>query len=143
MTHKRKTIRDAVVTLLDTGTIVASGRVYSNRAISVKPGDFPVINVSTLSETSQPIDFSTKQLQRVLTLQVEAVAKDTAEATIDDTLDTLAEGIESALRADSAWNGTVFDATLVATSQALDTDGEYPLGRVLMTYTARYIYPDV
>jgi hypothetical protein len=138
MTHRRKTIRDAVVTLLDTGAIVTSGRVYSNRSLPVGESDLPVLLVYTQSETSGALDLSSKTLSRQLTIVVEAVAKDVNDATLDDTLDALAEAVETALQADSAWNGTVFDSTLIATDIDLERNGDVPLGRIRLTYQARY-----
>lgn len=138
MTHRRKTIRDAVVALLDTGTIVASGKVYSNRTLRVAAADAPYVNVYTQSETSQPLNITGKTLARVLTISIEAVAKDFSDATLDDTLDTLAEGIETALRADEAWAGSVFDSTLIGTEIETSDEGDTPLGRIRLTYSARY-----
>lgn len=141
MAHKRKTIRDAVVTLLDTGTIVASGKVYSNRALSVAAGDLPVLNVYTESETSEIFEVSQKTLQRELTLVVEATAAQVSDATLDDTLDDLADEIETALKADQSWAGLVMDSFLSGTELAIEQgDNALALGRIRLSYTVRYFY---
>jgi hypothetical protein len=140
VTHQRKTIRDAVVTLLDTGTIVASGKVFSNRAVNVKDSDLPVLNVYTQQETSSVLEFCSTKLDRSLSLVVEAVAKVTTQESLDDTLDALCEEIEAALSASSSWNGTVFESFLSGTSIEIERDGETYIGRALLTYDVRYHY---
>lgn len=141
MAHQRKTIRDAVASVLSAGnTIVAAGKVYSNRGLNVWAEDLPVVNVTTDSETAEVFETCNKKYQRDLTIVIEAVATQVGDATIDDTLDDLADKIERAMKADATWNGTVFDSSLTTTTLSIDADGEKFVGRAQLTYSARYYY---
>jgi len=142
VTHKRETIRKAVVSLLTADMIpgtIATGRIYSNRSRPLWEGYLPAINVTSDSEESERSDLTGgTSLERTLDLVVEATALDISDENLDDTLDDLAEEIESALGSDHTWGDEVTSSTLTATEFELDAGGEKPMGTVRLTYTVQY-----
>lgn len=141
MTHPRKTIRDAVVGLLNTGTIVASGRVYSNRSRPIWEESLPEINVYSRSEESTVDEMgSPPTLLRTLELLIEVTAVDTDDETLDDTLDALAKKIEDALKVDPTWGvGAVGNSTLTGTEFSSSSEGEQPIGSATLIYSVNYV----
>lgn len=140
MTHRRKEIRDAVVTLLGNASVVASGRVYSNRNLAVESDLLPVLNVYTADEGEQVLDVTGASLIRTMPLIVEIRAKAANNATIDDTLDALADSVETAMESDPTLGGLATDITLESTSLAASAEGDYSVGRARLTYRTRFIY---
>lgn len=141
MTHQRKTIRDAVVSILNTATIVASGKVYSNRELSSEVADLPTLNVFTLPEQSSPRDMTTKILKRQLDVTIELQATGTTDALTDDVIDGYADQIESALKADQTWSGTVVQSDLKSSEWTRDDKGgEASIGILRLKYQAVYFY---
>lgn len=138
MTHKRKDIRDAVVAILNGASIVGAGKVFSNRSTPVAVEDLPFINVMVIGESSEPQDFGTEKLMRDLTLVVQVAQKDEDNESLDDELDSLAEDVEDALKADTSLQGKATDSYLSATELIVDGDGEVTIGVVSMTYRVRY-----
>jgi hypothetical protein len=140
MTHQRKTIRDAIVSMLDDGSIVASGKVFSNRSLKVWKQELPVLNVFTSSETAEPYELCNGQLDRTLIVVIEATASDVDDESIDDVLDALAEEIENKLDADPTLSGSVVDSILTQTEISSSSEGDRPTGSITLTYNARYIF---
>ena len=58
MAHQRKTIRDNVITTL-TGLATTGSRVYNTRILPNLESNLPCLNVYTISESSEEIDFLT------------------------------------------------------------------------------------
>lgn len=138
MTHQRKTIRDAIVAALDDGSIVASGKVYSNRALSNWESSLPIINVINESETSEPEVVTNTTLFRNLTISITAYAKNAADESLDDSLDALAELIESKMTDDPTIGDTVLDSNLSETQMGSNAEGGIPLGAIQLIYSAMY-----
>jgi hypothetical protein len=138
MTHKRKDIRDAVVSILSGASIVGAGKVFSNQSVPVDPADLPIINVMVITESSEPHDFGTDKLMRDMTLVVQVAQKDVDDATIDDKLDELAKKVEDAMKADASLGGGAMDSYLTSTELVVDGDGEVTVGVASMSYRVRY-----
>lgn len=142
MTHQRTTIRNALVTLLDTGSIVASGKVFSNRPGTIWEESLPEIYIFNQPEDSSRHEFGdqSNDLMRDFQVAVTVIATNADGESLDDTLDGLAESIEDALKADDTWNGTVTDAFLSRTETEINEDsgGKKPMGAARLTYTCRY-----
>ena len=125
MAHARQTIREAAATLL-TGLTTTSTRVFQSR---MAPQDsLPCLLVMTDGEEITWGAFE-KQLDRRLTLTVVGLAK--ATSNVDDTLDTIAAEVETAL-------GTDLKYELTAIAVDFEESLEKPAGRIVLTYSIRY-----
>lgn len=141
MTHQRKEIRDAIVSILSGASIVAAGRVYSNRTLTLDydQDEIPAINVTTLPETSSVDEFSgASGLMRELTVTIEAVVASRDNETIDDAMDEIAEKIEIAMESDQSLSGNVIDSYLTGTDGDIESDGNVTLAYVRLEYLVRY-----
>lgn len=72
MAHQRKSIRDNVITTL-TGLTTTGSRIYNTRILPNLESNLPCLNVYTVSESSEEIDFLS--IQRDLILAVDGYAK--------------------------------------------------------------------
>ena len=125
MAHARQTIREAAATLL-TGLTTTGSRVFQSR---MAPQDsLPCLLVMTDDEEITWGAFE-KQLERRLSLTVVGLAK--ATSTVDDTLDTIAAEVETAL-------GTDLKYELTAIAVDFDESLEKPAGRIVLTFSIRY-----
>jgi len=125
MAHARQAIREAAATLLG-GLATTGARVFQSR---MPPQEsLPCLLVMTDGEEITWGAFE-KQLDRRLTLTIVGLAK--ATANVDDTLDTIAAEVETALGSDLKYELTGiavdFDETL-----------EKPAGRIVLTFGIRY-----
>lgn len=125
MPHARQTIREAAATLL-TGLASTGSRVFQSRM--VPQTTLPCLLVTTDAEEIAPGAFE-KQLDRRLTLTVVGIAK--ATSNVDDTLDTIAAEVETALGSDYRYELTGIDVDF-------DETLEKPAGRIALTYAYRY-----
>lgn len=139
MTHRRKSIRDAVVTMLTNAAIVGSGKVVSNRRYRDEESDLPLINVVSATEESKPLDLTGSQYRRTLAIVVDVLAKVVDEEAIDDTLDALAESIESAFAADPTLGGYAATTLLASTNFIEDESDDIALGRMSLSFQVQYL----
>ena len=133
MAHQRKTIRDNVITTL-TGLTTTGSRVFNTRILPNLESNLPCLNVYTISESSEEIDFL--YIQRDLTLAVDGYAKNSS--TIEDALDTIAQEVEDALGTDVTRGSTAYDTFLTSTEMDLSTEGDIQMGTVRLQFTIRY-----
>ena len=125
MPHARQTIRETAATLL-TGLTTTGARVFQSRMV---PQDsLPCLLITTEEEQIDPGAFE-KQLDRRLTIRVIGLAK--ASATLDDTLDTIAAEVETALGSDIRYE-------LTAIAVDFDESLEKPVGRITLDFGYRY-----
>ena len=101
MAHQRKTIRDQVITYL-TGLSTTGSNVFNSRVYPNEQSKLPLLNVYTLSESSE-LD-AIGNLLRSVDLVVEGFASE--NSSIENTLDTISKEVEEALAVDSTLNGT-------------------------------------
>jgi hypothetical protein len=135
MAHYRKTIRDAVVTLL-TGLASTGSRVYPSRLYPYDPAEAggPGLMVYTVSEASS---LEGRTLTRELDLVIEVVAQ--VNGTLDDDLDTIAKEVEVAMGTYPRLGLTgPIDSWLKSTQVAFRKDGEKETGGLVMTYGVMY-----
>jgi hypothetical protein len=142
MSHARQVIRESVVAILAGANIVPSGHVTQTRLAPQREGQLPQISVYTLDETI-PDDAhlsAPRRLERVLTLAIEAWTKLAHDGAIDNQLDDLALGIETALHRDPSLGGDTVcnDSWLTSTQIAMKLDGNLPMGAIHLGYTVRY-----
>ena len=125
MAHARQTIREAAATLV-TGLTTTGTRVFQSR---MAPQDsLPCLLVTTEEEQIEPGAFE-KQLDRRLTIRIIGLAK--ATSNVDDTLDTIAAEVETAL-------GTNLAYQLTAIAVDFDETLEKPAGRIVLDFGYRY-----
>lgn len=135
--HPRKLIRDKVVQLL-TGATLAAERVYPTRIVPYKKGGaLPVIAVYTLAESVDPqsVQSAPRELTRDLSLVIEAWVDGAAS---DDALDALAEQIECVMERDPFLEGTAAQSVLSETETEVVTEGDRPMGILMLTYSITY-----
>lgn len=132
MAHARQSIREAVATAV-TGLATTGTRVFQSRAL---PQDaLPCLLVTTNDESVQA-DLGAV-LTRELEIRVAGYAK--AASNLEDTLDTIAEEVETAVQGAGALGGLV-DAPPVLTGIRTDFDDslEQPVGEVVLTFRCIY-----
>lgn len=132
MAHARQTIRESVATLL-TGLSTTGSNVYTNR---VYPFDtLPCVAIYTGSESVNETTLDGKQT-RSLSLIVEARAKVAAD--LDDTLDTIAAEVETALAANQTLSGSVKYLDLSDLEVELFDDLDKPAGVLRLAFNVLY-----
>lgn len=134
--HKRQQIRKAVVQLLQ-GKTAAEDRVFSSREVPWRQVDLPAISVFTSEETAELLGGG-DVLTREAKLEVFACVSASAEA--DDQIDSLAEEIEKAMRADFHLGlaAVVDDSVLTETvMDVVDISGRM-VGAVRLTFMVKY-----
>lgn len=125
MTHVRQQIREACAALV-TGLATTGSRVFQSRMRPQKESHLPCLLVTTNDEQ---IDGSATGIQeRRLTLEIRGLAM--ATANLDDTLDTMALEIETAMSA----TGYALEKIEVD----FDDELEKPVGSVALTYQVLY-----
>ena len=127
MAHARQTIREAAATLL-TGLTTTSTRVFQSRMVPQE--SLPCLLITTNDEEIVPGTIGTL-LERHLELAVTGCAK--ATSTVDDTLDTIAAEVETAMA------GFAYRNELTRLEVGFDEALEKPAGRIVLTYRITYL----
>jgi hypothetical protein len=135
MAHDRETIRKAFVTAL-TGLTTTGARVYRTRVYPMDAAKLPGLIVYTTEEENEPPTMGTSAQERELTVVVEGYAK-TSPTLIDDTLDDIADEVETAIGADRTLSGSCQTCWLSETSIEY-VSGDQPAGVVKMQFTTFY-----
>lgn len=137
MSHVRQQIRERFATTV-TGLTTTGSKVYQSRVYNMEAANLPGLIVYTKEETSQPIVIgSSRTLERILSLNVEAYVKAVSDS--DDTIDTIAKEIETAIAADTTLNSLAKDCFLETTEINYNGEGEQPIAVMTMTYQIMYI----
>lgn len=141
MPHARQQIREAVAAALAANATTA-GRVYQSRVWPVAEDRLPCLLVFTRREQSardaQASSTSSWAQARAVELVIEGIVA-AAEATMDDTLDTIAGEVETALAAAGDLGGQVKDIELGSTAlEQRARDGERAVGAVQLVYAVSY-----
>lgn len=141
MAHVREQIRNAAVSAL-TGLPTTGVRVFKSRKYPLQEQELPGLLVYTMAEESETAALGyPRMINRKLVLRVLGIAKQ--NASLDDTLDDIAEEVETALASDRTFGGLVTDNQLMATEMNLQTinDEEIsdkPIGIIAMDWTVLY-----
>lgn len=134
MTHVRQTIREAFVTAC-TGLTTTGSNVYDTRIFPNAQADMPLLRIYAVSESSEYLTVT--NLSRESTIVVEGIARATSQ--IEDTLDTIAEEVETAVAgAAGITTAGAKDVLLIGTEIELDGDGDNQHGMVRLTYQVLY-----
>ena len=127
MPHARQTIREAAASLLN-GLTTTSTRVFQSRMV---PQDsLPCLLVTTNDEEIVPGTIG-NLVERQLELVITGVAK--ATGNVDDTLDTIAAEVETAMASFTYRN------ELTRLEVDFDEALEKPAGRIALTYRVTYL----
>jgi hypothetical protein len=136
MAHARQTIREQVGTTL-TGLTTTGSNVFQSRVYPLQDSNLPALLIYTKEESSDAIVMgSNRVIERELTLAVEAYVKTNSNS--DDTIDTIAEEVETAIGADSTLNNKAKDVFLVSTDINYVGEGENPVAVATLNFLISY-----
>lgn len=135
MSSKRKAIREAFVDLL-TNETDAEDRVYSNRVRPIWRSKLPAILVFSRNEPASIFAESPREMQRELTLSVEIMAD--ANDSLDNSLDVIAEQVETLLDVDHTLGELCHDVVLESTEMVINRDGDTLYGSCILNYKIIY-----
>jgi len=136
MAHYRQQIRERVATTL-TGLATTGSNVFQSRVYPIEENKLPCLLIYTKDETSEPLAMSPpRSIEKVLNLVVEAYVK--TNNNFDDTIDTICKEVEEALYADRLINNLAKDSFLTNTEINFNSDGDNPVGIVVMTFEIAY-----
>ena len=136
MAHARQTIREQVGTTL-TGLTTTGSNVFQSRVYPLQESNLPALLIYTKEESSEAIVMgSNRVIERELTLAVEAYVKTNTNS--DDTIDTIAEEVETAIGADSTLNNKAKDVFLVSTDINYVGEGENPVAVATLNFLVSY-----
>jgi len=138
VSHARKTIRGAVVTLV-TGLTTTGSRVWSSRVYPSGPDAIPGLIVRTMAEDIAPGGTLGKRVRRVLYLEIEGRVKPAeGESDHDDQMDDICAEVETVVAADPILGGLAQSCALKSTRMSHSGEMERPAGSVVMTWEIVY-----
>jgi|GEM_PF-1300853 len=117
----------------------AKNRVYANRSIEIDPDELPLVLVNCKEEEVELVNRSDFDggYRRTLMVHVEGLC--VALDNVDDALDAMALGIETALDGLLVQGLETAMLQMVRTELDVDRDGQLPIGAVRITYRANYL----
>ena len=137
MSHVRQQLRERAATTL-TGLSTTGSKVYQSRVYPLGAANLPGLLIYTKSEDSEAVTMSgARTLLRYLSLVIEGYVK--AVSNYDDTVDTIAKEVETAMGNDVTLNGLAKNSYLESTEIEYDGEGEKPVAVVSLTYTVEYM----
>ena len=137
MSHVRQQLRERAATTL-TGLTTTGTKVYQSRVYPLGAANLPGLLIYTKSEDSEAVTMSgARTLLRNLSLVIEGYVK--AVSNYDDTVDTIAKEVETAMGNDVTLNGLAKNSYLESTEIEYDGEGEKPVAVVSLTYTVEYM----
>ena len=137
MSHVRQQLRERAATTL-TGLSTTGSKVYQSRVYPLGAANLPGLLIYTKSEDSEIVTMSgARTLLRCLSLVIEGYVK--AVSNYDDTVDTIAKEVETAMGNDVTLNGLAKNSYLESTEIEYDGEGEKPVAVVSLTYTVEYM----
>jgi hypothetical protein len=132
MTHKRKSIIEAVKTQLATiSGLTVSGPIFSN----VPAGTSPHCTVKAVSEDVENTNLN-RRLSRDLTIELDIVVF--GSSSIDETLHSTCSSVEIKMAEDLTFSGLVFDSAIVSTELNYEGDAENKYGQAIINYRLNY-----
>ena len=139
MSHARKQIRDAVVTIV-TGLTTTGANVFKSRKAPLfdKDTELPCLCIYTEDEEIDEEKGKHAGLSyRYLELKITGYAEDAS--TLDDTLDDIAAEVETAVLADRRLGLGVIDTFLLSSEKEETVEAEKPLGKIELTFKVSYL----
>jgi len=137
MAHVRQQLRERAATTL-TGLTTTASRVYQSRIYPLGSANLPGLLIYTKTEESEPVTITgARTVSRNLSLVIEGYVK--AVSNYDDTVDTIAEEVETAMGNDVTLNGLAKNSYIISTDIEYDGEGDQPVAVVSMTYNVEYM----
>lgn len=137
MSHVRQQLRERAATTL-TGLTTTGSKVYQSRIYPLGSANLPGLLIYTKSEDSEAVTMSgARTVLRNLSLVIEGYVK--AVSNYDDTVDTIAKEVETAMGNDVTLNGLAKNSFLESTQIEYDGEGEKPVAVVSLTYNVEYM----
>lgn len=137
MSHVRQQLRERAATTL-TGLTTTGTKVYQSRIYPLGSANLPGLLIYTKSEDSEAVTMSgARTVLRNLSLVIEGYVK--AVSNYDDTVDTIAKEVETAMGNDVTLNGLAKNSFLESTQIEYDGEGEKPVAVVSLTYNVEYM----
>jgi Zn-dependent M28 family amino/carboxypeptidase len=138
--HVRQQIRAAVAAAV-TGLATTGTRVFASRVYPVAEGELPCLLITTGDEQAETANLAWRSAQR-RELGIEVVALAQAASGVENTLDTIAEEVETALYATQSASTLagllLHPLRLDGIEVDLDGDGQRPTGALTLRLTATY-----
>ena len=138
MTHARQSIREAAATLL-TGLTTTGSRVHQSRLPYATLGDGELPALLVITEDEQIADRTTDspaRMWREIDLVISGLAKPSAN--LDDTLDTIAAEVETALGESLTVSTKKLSVMLQDLKVSIDTSLERDVGRIDLRFRVAY-----
>ncbi len=136
MTTQRKLIRAKVKEIM-TGNTSVGANVFASRTRQLWPAEeLPAIMIYTLAEEVSFFDASPQRLKRDLTLAIQIVAR--ADDELDDTLDDIAQQVESIMSENQYLGDLCGDLLLTSVEMHLSPEGDSQHGSCILAYTVTY-----
>ncbi len=144
MSHIRQNVRTAAAAAV-TGLATTGDRVFMSRALPLRQGDFPCLAVYARSDTpdyeSAAFSGGVAYPVRTIELHVQGFVKELDDEDIEDTLDDIAEEVETALFATQPL-ATSMGMTLGEQIISVDEQGDETLGVIDMVFNVLYRTPE-
>jgi hypothetical protein len=137
VSHVRQQLRERAATTL-TGLTTTGTKVFQSRVYPLGAANLPGLLIYTKSEDSEAVTMSgARTLLRNLSLVIEGYVK--AVSNYDDTVDTIAKEVETAMGNDVTLNSLAKNSYLESTEIEYDGEGDKPLAVVQLTYRVEYM----
>ena len=137
MSHVRQQIREAFGSAC-TGLSSTGSNVFQSRSYPLEAADLPALCVFTLAETADDLEIggSGRLITRILPVKIEGYAR--AATNIDDTLDTIASEVETAVANSSSIDALITDLRLISTDVSFSGEGDREIGQISLEYSVVY-----
>lgn len=136
MAHVRKQIRDALATAV-TGLATTGANVYTSRVYPISSASLPALLVYTKDESSE-YETITKPRTVLRTLSAVIDIYVQGNTTYDDTIDTIAAEVETALT-DVTLSGLAKDLMITGFSTEFSGDPDQPVGTATLSIDIEYV----
>lgn len=130
--HARQSIREAVATAV-TGLATTGSRVFQSRMRAQE--SLPCLLVTTNDESVDRVGVE-NEMERVIEIQITGLAQ--SASGLDDTVDTIAEEVETAIGANPTFGGKVRGMQLSGIAVDFDDSLQQPVAAVTLRYRATY-----
>lgn len=136
--HVRESIRGAVKAAV-TGLATTAARVYPSIVYNLQESQLPALQIITGEESIDLTSGTLDAPQRLLQITIKGTAQ--AVSGLDDTLDDIAEEVETAMATDVTLGGYSHGVDLQSTTFDFSGEGDKPVASVTLTYSILYRTP--
>lgn len=136
MSHVRQQIRDVAFANLS-GLVTTGSRVYKSRAYPLQDEELPGLCVYTSAEDNDDEQGKFDVID-IRTLIIRVDAYDKVIGGVEDSLDTMALEVETAILADPKFGGIAKSTDYMGFESETSTDGEQPVGKASISFRVQY-----